>query len=746
MGSLRVNHLVTGDSNSSSPELAERGTCTLTTQPQSLNFFVNFFASKYKLYFFICDSHQDNLLPPQTVFLVDRCPAGTDELLADRCDGDASPTYLMDIPVFSRSSGVGYANIFCAKCHNDTDILKFNMSISCIDSVNSTTEVENMTYHGGELRWSSAASEETGEEKYCLLDVAFPLSVGRWCEPELVGACREDWPVQKHVRRCSAYNFYVQTKDYVYRNRDCALCNGVPADEIQCLPLFTLGTRFGPQSLPSLTELFEVKGDCRDDEIWDVLYRRCEHVSCGFFFTLVDGKCVWRNKTMPVNGQPYLNESCFVMEFSQNFSIVFPNQSIYINETQHLYHFGEYEFNGSWVRVCDETENWTPIMHVISSVLILISLVCLILHMAIFIALPKRRNIPSMNLFSMTISLFMAEFLFVTFFHLKINHISCVVTGVLMYYFLCVSFLWMNAMSIDIFRTFYSNTYRTKSMAVFTQYSLYAWLLPLVGVMAAVVVDQVWPESLFAPQFGTVKCWLNNKWGLVAFFTFPSGVIILANMILYMVSVHNIYTQMKSGEMASSTIRKNGSFKYAGPTPRNENSVKLSSTDKKVSSVPREKQNGDSDSHRYKERLRDRLSRGLCSRKKQRVRLILYSKLALMMGMTWVFAFFSIHTKSIVFEYLFIVFNGLQGTFIFVSFDLKKKVWEELCHKLNRRDEHMGNSIRPPNTLSTSFKNPPDGDYKYRWSSSRRFEGRQAYSAPCSISETQPQQKAESKV
>lgn len=681
------------------------------------------------------------------VFLMDRCPAGTEALLADKCGGDAPPTYLMDIPVFSKTSGIGYANIFCATCHKDTDILKFDMSISCIDSVNSTTELENMTYHGGELRWSSLPSEESGE-KYCLLDVAFPLSLGRWCEPKLVDTCRDDWPVQQHVMRCPAYNSYVQTKDYMYKNKDCALCNGVPEDEIECLPPFRLGTSSWPKSVPSLTELFEVRGDCKDDEVWDVLYRRCEHVSCGVLFTLVDGKCVWSNKTMPDHSQSYLNESCFVVEISQNFSTIFPNQSIYLNETHHIYHIGEYELNGSWVRVCDAKENWTPIMYIISSVLILISLVCLILHMAIFIALPKRRNIPSMNLFSMTISLFMAEFLFVTFFHLKINYISCVVTGVLMYYFLCVSFLWMNAMSIDIFRTFYSNTYRTKSRAVFTQYSLYAWLLPLVGVVASLVVDQFWPESFVAPQYGTVKCWMNNKWGLVAFFTFPSGVVILANMILYMVSVHNIYTQMKSGEMASSTIRKNGSSKYNAQTPRKENSIKLSSTGKKVCSLPGEKENNESDSHKYKERLRDRLSRGLCSHKKQRVRLILYSKLALMMGMTWIFAFVSIHTKSIVFEYLFIVFNGLQGTFIFVSFDLKKKVWEELCHKMNRRQVlHNGKFNRPPHTVSTSFRVPPDGDYKYRWSSTRRFEGRQAYSASCSINETQPpQEKAESEV
>ncbi|MPC11587.1 putative G-protein coupled receptor Mth-like 10 [Portunus trituberculatus] len=654
---------------------------------------------------------------------------GSEPNLKDRCEGEGSPSYLKDIPVFSKTTGIGYANIFCASCHTDTDIHKYEMSVSCFGKLNDTSDIENMIYHSGELRWSLSddASEDTG---VCLLDVAYPPFIGRWCPSGLVDTCQKNWTTEENVRRCSVYNYYVQSGDTIYKNRHCALCNGVPHDKIWCLSLLRFGNTPSFNVPPSLLELFEVRGDCKDDEVWDVLNRRCEHVACGFLFTLQDGKCERSSNTVPEDGQSYLNSSCYVVEYSQKVSTAFPNQSIYLNETQRLYHFGEYEFNGSLIKVCDEKERWTPFMHILSSVLILISLVCLLAHMAIFLLLPERRNIPSMNLFSMTVSLFMAEFMFLTFFQLKFSHVTCIVSGVLMYYFLSVSFLWMNVMSIDIFRTFYyTSSYRTKSRKIFTQYSLYAWILPIGGVTLALLVDEMWPDLVIAPHFGTDTCWLNNKWGQVAFFTLPSGMVILANLVLYMVSVRNIYTQIKSGEMASSTIRKSdGSSKYSGGNLR----ISIDSSGRRVNRASSEKSSHGSESPNCKERIRSRFTNGFL--RKHRGRLILYCKLALIMGMTWIFAFISIHTKNIVFEYLFIIFNGLQGAFIFVAFDLKKKVWEDLLTKTRcckrRGDYSVGNN-------SGKVTGSSDGGYKSR-PYMQRFNGWRKHSASLGASRSQP--------
>lgn len=44
-----------------------------------------------------------------------------------------------------------------------------------------------------------------------------------------------------------------------------------------------------------------------------------------------------------------------------------------------------------------------------------------------------------------------------------------------------------------------------------------------------------------------------------------------------------------------------------------------------------------------------------------------------LLGLTWVFAIFAIDTAKIVFQYLFAIFNTLQGLFIFVFYCMFKK-------------------------------------------------------------------------
>ena len=60
--------------------------------------------------------------------------------------------------------------------------------------------------------------------------------------------------------------------------------------------------------------------------------------------------------------------------------------------------------------------------------------------------------------------------------------------------------------------------------------------------------------------------------------------------------------------------------------------------------------------------------------KKSRKRLVLYTKLSTIVGLTWVSGFIATATKFEVLWYIFIVLNASQGIFIFVSFALSKKV------------------------------------------------------------------------
>jgi hypothetical protein len=53
----------------------------------------------------------------------------------------------------------------------------------------------------------------------------------------------------------------------------------------------------------------------------------------------------------------------------------------------------------------------------------------------------------------------------------------------------------------------------------------------------------------------------------------------------------------------------------------------------------------------------------------------------ILLGLTWVFAIFAVGRASLIFQYLFCVFNSLQGLFIFIFYCVMKKdvkdIWRE---------------------------------------------------------------------
>ena len=53
----------------------------------------------------------------------------------------------------------------------------------------------------------------------------------------------------------------------------------------------------------------------------------------------------------------------------------------------------------------------------------------------------------------------------------------------------------------------------------------------------------------------------------------------------------------------------------------------------------------------------------------------------ILLGLTWVFAIFAVGRASLVFQYLFSIFNSLQGLFIFIFYCLLKKdvkdIWRQ---------------------------------------------------------------------
>jgi hypothetical protein len=85
-----------------------------------------------------------------------------------------------------------------------------------------------------------------------------------------------------------------------------------------------------------------------------------------------------------------------------------------------------------------------------------VSLGCLVLHLAISAATPRLRNLPSMNL----ASLCMALFLFYSSFLVRtvLDGLPCVKLAVVIYYSMLATFCWMLVISFDVWNAIRSST------------------------------------------------------------------------------------------------------------------------------------------------------------------------------------------------------------------------------------------------------------------------------------------------
>jgi len=81
-----------------------------------------------------------------------------------------------------------------------------------------------------------------------------------------------------------------------------------------------------------------------------------------------------------------------------------------------------------------------------------LSILFLVLHLLVFAMTPKLRNLSSMNLASLSVSLLVMYCSFFVGFYLRNSGVPCVVLAVIIHYTLLASFCWMLTIAYDINR------------------------------------------------------------------------------------------------------------------------------------------------------------------------------------------------------------------------------------------------------------------------------------------------------
>ncbi|XP_077286697.1 G-protein coupled receptor Mth2-like isoform X2 [Arctopsyche grandis] len=218
---------------------------------------------------------------------------------------------------------------------------------------------------------------------------------------------------------------------------------------------------------------------------------------------------------------------------------------------------------------------------------------------------------------------------------------SCSSVGYIMQFSFLAAFFWLNVMCIDMSWTFSgirppSGSQNERERRKFVWYSIYAWGGASLLTLTAIVVDftpGVPQDSVLKPNIGVIKCWFKEKEALWLYFYGPMGILLLTNLVLF------VYTSIRI------LILKRGTSALH-----------------------------QADSARH--------GRG----NKNKQRFVLYAKLFLLMGVTWLTEIISWAVgNSTVLNYLWYItdmINLLRAVFIFIIFCWKPRVWNNVKKKM----------------------------------------------------------------
>ncbi|XP_058799868.1 G-protein coupled receptor Mth2-like [Phymastichus coffea] len=245
----------------------------------------------------------------------------------------------------------------------------------------------------------------------------------------------------------------------------------------------------------------------------------------------------------------------------------------------------------------------------------------LALTLLVYLVLPELRDLQDKAAMSVCASFMVAFFLngdqSLDFPARLHDDAPCLLTAYSMYYAYMCAFFWLNVISLNIWRCVWLPSLRVESNTLFVVYCMVGWGVPLCFLALAVVAQNV--DGFFvSPGFGQSTCWFDGHHATWLYFYGP---------ILALLSMNLAYLGLTGWKLW----------------------------------------------HRYR-----RLD--CCKIKVLRVKCAMCARLAVMMGVTWIFEVvsFAFEDTNPLYWILPDILNVMQGLFIFALF----VVWRKKVRKL----------------------------------------------------------------
>ncbi|KAK3730004.1 hypothetical protein QZH41_000957 [Actinostola sp. cb2023] len=305
---------------------------------------------------------------------------------------------------------------------------------------------------------------------------------------------------------------------------------------------------------------------------------------------------------------------------------VLQNRSIFVNASQRVYDWSEYVWQNRSLYVC---ENFSAVYHVdapvskdeevlsiLTLVCMVISIIALVFVLVTYSLFTELRTPPGINLMNLSISILLAQLLWILGSGQTDTPIACTVIAVLLHYFFLVSFVWTSIIAFDTWRAFTVKGRRSladskrKRLVHCLRYMAVGWLSVMVYVAICVAIDQ--SDAVTIGYQSSKACWMANPWGILFSFAVPVALILMFNIVMYVLAMKAIHLTTAQARVAT-------------------------------------------------------------DHKDRRQTFGIYVRIASAMGFTWILGFIAPFGWYFLW-YFFVVLNGLQGVYIAVAFGLNQRV------------------------------------------------------------------------
>ncbi|KAG8179555.1 hypothetical protein JTE90_016125 [Oedothorax gibbosus] len=292
-----------------------------------------------------------------------------------------------------------------------------------------------------------------------------------------------------------------------------------------------------------------------------------------------------------------------------------------------------------------QNSNLDNVSIIVGQVLCGISIVALTAHLVSFCLVPAMRTLPGYNLASLS-GAFLLGYLFSLIGQIpQVLGFFCVLCGVLVQYFLLAAFFCMNTLAFDVWRTLKMATTKlvmssqNAKRRQFLYYSIYSWGVPLVITIISVIMDNIRATpNWIRPDFGMHDiCWMANEKAKLAFFMIPAFVLFSANTLFFVLSAFIIKT----------------------------NTMEATSDEE---------------------------------RQMARHNFVLYFRLGIMMGVTWLMNAVGTLVDNYYFWLASDIMNSLQGLFVFLMFTCSKRVIDHVRDKMQ-----LAATLKTPKTSTSDL-------------------------------------------